>query len=401
MKLGLEVLLTDVALQKALAGRRVALVAHPASVTEDLTHSIDALKRVPGIRLTSAFGPQHGMRGDKQDNMVESDDSIDPVHDIPVFSLYGRVRRPTAAMLDTFDVVLFDLQDVGCRIYTFLTTLFYVMEDCARAGKAVWVLDRPNPAGREIEGTLLGPDWYSFVGGARIPMRHGLTLGEIGRWYLREKKLDLDFRVIAMEGYDPTHGPGHGWPVGSRSWVNPSPNASSLNMVRCYPGTVMLEGTTLSEARGTTIPLEAMGAPDVDATLWLREMSRIEPRWMEGCRLRPCSFLPMFQKHAGALCNGFQIHVDTDGYAPARFRPYRLQALAFKALRSLRADYPLWRDFAYEYERDRLAIDLINGGPGLREWVDDAAAGPADFDALCARDEAAWRAASREFLLYP
>jgi uncharacterized protein YbbC (DUF1343 family) len=400
MKLGLEVLLADRALLSSLQHRRVALVAHPASVTHSLQHSIDALREA-GVNVVSAFGPQHGMRGDKQDNMVESEDYVDPRWGIPVFSLYGRVRRPTPEMLSTFDVVLFDLQDVGCRIYTFLTTLFYVMEDCARAGKSVWVLDRPNPAGREVEGTLLRKGWESFVGGACVPMRHGLTLGEIGQWYLREKRLDLDFRVVAMEGYRPSEGPGYGWPWGERSWVNPSPNAASLNMVRCYPGTVMLEGTTLSEARGTTIPLEAMGAPGLDVPAWIAEMARLEPRWLEGCRLRPCSFLPMFQKHFGQLCEGFQIHADTLDYRPERFRPYRLQALAFKALRRLHPEYSLWREFEYEYERDRLAIDLINGSSLLREWVDDPAAFPGDFEALCAPEEAAWREASLPFLLYP
>ncbi len=397
--MGVERLLADSSLQKELKGRRVALVAHPASVTNELTHSLDALAQ-SSLRLSAAFGPQHGMRGDKQDNMVESDDYVDPLHKIPVFSLYGKVRRPTPAMMETFDVALFDLQDVGCRIYTFLTTLFYMMEDCAKAGKSLWVLDRPNPAGREVEGSLLQEGWYSFVGGAKIPMRHGMTLGEIGRWYLAEKGLDLDFRVVPMEGYDPEKGPGFGWPVGQRSWVNPSPNAASLNMVRCYPGTVMLEGTHLSEARGTTIPLETVGAPGLDTLGLLKEMERIEPHWMEGCRIRPCHFLPMFQKHVGQLCSGFQIHVDTESYQPSRFKPYRLMALTFRAVRKHHPSFDLWRNFPYEYEFDRLAIDLINGGPSLREWVDDLKAPAQEFDKILQRDENTWREATRPFLLY-
>jgi uncharacterized protein YbbC (DUF1343 family) len=398
---GLDRLLSEQPLREELRGRRVALLAHPASVTADLRHGLDALAALPGLEITSAFGPQHGLRGDKQDNMVESPDFTDPVHGIPVFSLYGAVRRPTAAMLDTFDVLLVDLQDLGCRIYTFITTLRYVLEDCARAGKTVWVLDRPNPAGRPVEGLSLRAGWESFVGAGPMPMRHGLTLGELGHWFVNTLKLDVEYRVVAMAGWQPESAPGHGWPLHERSWVNPSPNAASLAMARCYAGTVMLEGTTLSEGRGTTRPLELFGAPDLDAAALLGRMHALAPGWLAGCRLRACWFEPTFHKHAGRLCNGLQLHVDDPGYDHATFRPWRLQALAFKALRQLRPDYPLWRDFAYEYEHGRLAIDLINGSPLLREWVDDPAAQPGDLDAIAGRDEAAWAEARREFLLYP
>ena len=401
MRFGIDQLLADGSLHRELAGRRVALLAHPASVTAELIHTLDALAAVKDLNLTSAFGPQHGLRGDKQDNMVESVNFDDPVHGIPVFSLYGDVRRPTPAMLDTFDVLLVDLQDVGCRIYTFITTLRYVLEDAARAGKSVWVLDRPNPVGRPIEGLTLRPGWESFVGAGAIPMRHGLTLGELGHWFVRSLDLHVDYRVIPMTGWQPESAPGFGWPVHERAWVNPSPNAPNLSMARCYAGTVMLEGTTLSEGRGTTRPLELFGAPDLDATVLLATMHKLAPAWLEGCRLRPCWFEPTFHKHAGQLCSGLQIHVDDPAYEHARFRPWRLQALAFKALRLLRPDYPLWRDFPYEYERGRLAIDVINGGPLLREWVDDPAATPGDLDVLTRRDEAAWAEQRRDFLLYP
>jgi uncharacterized protein YbbC (DUF1343 family) len=401
MEFGLDRFLADPGLRRPLAGRRVALLAHPASTTRDLTHGIDALAALPDLRLTAAFGPQHGLRGDKQDNMMESPDFVDPALGIPVFSLYGEVRRPTAAMLDTFDVLLVDLQDLGCRIYTFITTLRYVLEAAARHGKAVWVLDRPNPAGRPVEGTLLREGWESFVGAGPLPMRHGLTMGELARWFVATLKLDIECEVITMTGWDPDAAPGHGWPLLERSWINPSPNAPNLSMARCYAGTVMLEGTTLSEGRGTTRPLELFGAPDLDAAALLQEMSALAPRWLDGCRLRPCWFEPTFHKHAGTLCQGVQIHVeDTAHYDHAAFRPWRLMALAFKALRRLRPDYPLWRDFPYEYERDRLAIDLINGGPQLREWVDDPAATPADLDALTDPDEADWRTASAAFRRY-
>jgi uncharacterized protein YbbC (DUF1343 family) len=392
MRFGLDRLLAEPALRKPLAGRRVALLAHPASVTRDLVHSLDALAALDDIRLTAAFGPQHGLRGDKQDNMVESPDFDDPVHGIPVFSLYGEVRRPTPAMMDSFDVLLVDLQDLGCRVYTFITTLRYVLEEAARAGKAVWVLDRPNPAGRPVEGLRLRPGWESFVGAGPLPMRHGLTMGELGRWFVATLKLDVEYRVIEMEGWRPEEGPGYGWPILERTWVNPSPNAPNLWMARCYAGTVMLEGTTLSEGRGTTRPLELFGAPGLDARKLIARMRALAPHWLDGCGLRPCWFEPTFHKHAGKLCEGVQIHVeDPLHYDHGAFRPWRLQALAFKVLRELRPDYPLWRDFPYEYERDRLAIDLINGSELLREWVDDPAAKPGDLERLAAADEAAWR----------
>ncbi|MBS3935427.1 MAG: DUF1343 domain-containing protein [Sulfuritalea sp.] len=405
MKFGIERLLESPELRKPLAGRRVALLAHPASTTRDLTHSLDALgdrAALPDIKLTAAFGPQHGLRGDKQDNMVESPDFIDPAHRIPVFSLYGGVRRPTDAMMDTFDVLLVDLQDLGCRIYTFITTLRYVLEAAAQHGKAVWVLDRPNPAGRPVEGLALRPGWESFVGAGPMPMRHGLTMGELARWFVATLKLDVECEVVTMEGWQPEAAPGFGWPLGAREWINPSPNAPNLSMARCYAGTVMLEGTTLSEGRGTTRPLELFGAPDLDAAALLTEMRTLAPRWLTGCKLRPCWFEPTIHKHAGRLCQGIQIHVeDPAHYDHARFRPWRLMALACKALRRLYPDYPLWRDFPYEYERDRLAIDLINGGPLLRTWVDDPAATPADLDALARPDESRWQAESAARRLYP
>ena len=400
MKFGIERLLEEPALRQSLKGSRVALLAHPASVTGDLTHSLDALASLPDIRLTAAFGPQHGLRGDKQDNMMESSDFNDPVLGIPVFSLYGEVRRPTPAMMERFDVLLVDLQDLGCRIYTFITTLRYVLEAAARFKKRVVVLDRPNPAGRPVEGLTLRPGWESFVGAGPLPMRHGLTMGELALWFVRTLHLDVEPEVITMEGWEPGTGPGYGWPLGERSWVNPSPNAQNLWMARCYAGTVMLEGTTLSEGRGTTRPLELFGAPDLEPGKLLAEMQDLAPGWLRGCRLRECWFEPTFNKHEGQLCAGIQIHVEDGAYDHGAFRPWRLMALVFKALCRQRPDYGLWRDFPYEYEYDRLAIDLINGGELLREWVDDPEATPDDLDALATADEAAWKAEREAVLLY-
>ncbi|MDH3701239.1 MAG: DUF1343 domain-containing protein [Alphaproteobacteria bacterium] len=400
MKFGIDRLLADPALRAPLNGKRVALLAHPASVTQDLTHSLDALAACSDITLAAAFGPQHGLRGDKQDNMIESPDFNDPVHGIPVFSLYGEVRRPTDAMMDTFDVLLVDLQDLGCRIYTFITTLRYVLEAAAQHGKELWVLDRPNPAGRPVEGLTLRAGWESFVGAGPLPMRHGMTLGELGLWFIETLKLDTGYRVIEMEGWRPDAAPGFGWPLGERLWINPSPNAPNLPMARAYAGTVMLEGATLSEGRGTTRPLELFGAPDIDARRIMAEMQALAPQWLKGCRLRECWFEPTFHKHAGELCHGVQIHAEDPVYDHDAFRPWRLQALAFKAIRGLYPDYPLWRDFPYEYEHGKLAIDVINGGPLLREWVDDAAATPRDLEALAGPDEQAWLSARQAHLLY-
>jgi len=400
MKFGIDRFLEDSKLRKPLAGKRVALLAHPASVTRDLTHSLDALVALKDIRLTAAFGPQHGLRGDKQDNMIESRDFHDSVHGIPVFSLYGEVRRPTAAMMDNFDVLLVDLQDVGCRIYTFITTLRYVLEAAAQYKKSVCVLDRPNPVGRPVEGLKLRPGWQSFVGAGQLPMRHGLTLGELAKWFVRTFRLNVDCEVITMEGWNPTAAPGYGWPIGERAWINPSPNAANLWMARSYAGTVMLEGTTLSEGRGTTRPLELFGAPDIEPRSLLNKMESFAPEWLRGCRLRECWFEPTFHKHAGKLCAGIQIHVEDASYDHENFRPWRLVALVLKSLRALRPGYDLWRNFTYEYERDRLAIDLINGSDLLRQWVDDPGARSADLDALAIPDENSWSEERKSVLLY-
>ena len=373
MKFGLERLIEDKALRAPLAGKRVALVAHPASVTARLDHALDVLSALDDIKLAAAFGPQHGLKGDKQDNMVESADFTDPIHGIPVFSLYGEVRRPTGQMMSTFDVVLIDLQDLGCRIYTFITTLLYMLEEAARHGKSVWVLDRPNPAGRPVEGLALREGWESFVGAGPMPMRHGLTLGELGRWFIDHYRLDVDYRVIAMEGYDPDAAPGFGWPA-ERVWVNPSPNAANLNMARAYAGTVMLEGTTLSEGRGTTRPLELFGAPDIDAVKVMAEMRKLAPEWLTGCALREIWFEPTFHKHAKKHCGALQVHVTER----TRFDAYRFGLAVCAAVKKLwPADFA-WRTEAYEFRDDVPAIDLLTGRPAVREAIDAGL----DFDRI-------------------
>jgi uncharacterized protein YbbC (DUF1343 family) len=230
-------------------------------------------------------------------------------------------------------------------------------------------------------------------------MRHGLTMGELAKWFVKAKGIDVDLQVIPMQGWAPDDAPGYGWPM-SRAWVNPSPNASTLSMARAYAGTVMIEGTTLSEGRGTTRPLELLGAPDVDARALLAEMHTLAPQWLAGCRLRPFWFEPTFYKHVGRLCAGFQIHVDDESYDPAAFRPWRLVAHALKALRRLQPDYANWRHFDYEYEHGKLAIDVINCSELLRQWVDDRNATAADLDALAIPDETSWAAERRPLLMY-
>ncbi|QDK39439.1 exo-beta-N-acetylmuramidase NamZ domain-containing protein [Bdellovibrio sp. NC01] len=397
MKLGLEVLLSDSKKLKALKGKKVGLICHPASVDENLQHSLDLLSKK--IKLSCAFGPQHGVRGDKQDNMIESPNFVDPVHQIPIFSLYGEVRRPTAEMMSHFDVVLFDLQDLGCRIYTFITTLLYVMEECAKLNKKIIILDRPNPAGRVIEGFRMREGWESFVGAAPIPMRHGLTVGELALYFKDHYKLNLDLEVVKMKGYAPNKAPGYGWDM-KRPWVNPSPNAASLNMARAYPGTVLIEGTTLSEGRGTTRALEIIGASDIDFAKVLKEMKKKAPQWHKGVVLRECFFEPTFHKHVGKLCHGFQFHTDSIAYKHEQFKPFRLVALMLKVIRELYPNYPIYRDFAYEYVKDKLAFNVINGGPELKDWIENKNAKPADLDKALLKDEKSWDKERKKYLLY-
>ena len=389
MRTGLDRLLGDEKRLQRLRSTRVALLANPASMTSvalGFQHALDALVTKLGKAVSAAFGPQHGMRGDKQYNMEESPTYLDPQYGIPVFSLYGEVRRPTDEMLDSFDLLLFDLQDVGWRGYTWVATLLYVLEACA--------------AGRMVEGKNLVKGEESFVGVVPIPQRHGLTLGELSRYMVDHFGLDVGLEVIEMEGYSPDAGPGFGWPD-DLVWINPSPAIANINCVRCYTGTVLLEGTNLSEGRGTTTPLEVFGAPQLPVDAVLARMKALAPEWCEGCYLRPCFFQPFFDKYMRSLCAGVHIHADFPGYVPHRFRPYRLMSALFKAVRIVQPDFDLWRDFPYEYEpRHRHPIDVISGGPSLREWVDDSQASIGDWDRALCIDEHAWKEERQPYLIY-
>jgi uncharacterized protein YbbC (DUF1343 family) len=400
LRLGIDRLLSEEDLRRRLLDKRLAFLGHPASVTSDLTHSLDALMRSRDFRIVAAFGPQHGMRGEKQDNMIESDDYVDPIHRIPVHSLYGRVRRPTPEMLKGWDVVLVDMQDVGCRIYTFLTTLFYMMEALDGSDQEIWVLDRPNPAGREVEGHTLDMSFQSFVGAAEVPMRHGLTLGEAALWYRERKGLKINLQVIAMQGYDPLRAPGFGWPQEDLSWVNPSPNMPRLSCARVYPGTVLIEGTHLSEGRGTTIPLEIFGAPGLAIDEIVKTMQQWAPEWLRGCRLRSGFFEPTFHKFKGQLVSALQIHVDVPEYRPHVFKPYRLVTLFFKALHHRHPDFEIWKNPPYEYEEKLMPIDILSGHQKLREWVAMKEPAMALWDESLRQDEEAWLNERKPYLLY-
>lgn len=395
---GIDQLLDDSNLMTRLASARTALVGHPASVTRHGMHSMDALFAA-GVDLVRAFGPQHGMRGDKQDNMIESSDFLDPIHAIPIISLYSEHRRPTPDMLHDLDIVLFDLQDIGCRIYTYIATLKYFLEACGPLGVEVWILDRPNPAGRPVDGLYLESGAESFVGCDELPTRHGLTTGELAGWFVAKNNLDTHINVIKMQDYRPDAAPGYGWPT-EMPWINPSPNASSLNMARCFPGTVLLEGTLLSEGRGTTVPLEIIGGPGFPSQQIIDKLIAEVPHWTEGILLRACFFEPTFHKHQGLLCAGIQIHTDITDYDHAKFQPYRLIAGMLKAHYQLNPEQPIWRDFYYEYESNRIAIDVINGGSMLRTWVEDQDATLASFDEMLQLDINRWDLERADYLMY-
>lgn len=398
MKLGSEKLFSSEKLQKKYKGARVGVLCHGASVDKDLQHIMDNFFASKKFKLTCAFGPQHGIRAEKQDNMIESQDFIHPKYKIPIYSLYGEFRRPQKNMLDHLDVLFVDMQDVGCRIYTFLTTLLYCLEEFAENKKTLVVLDRPNPAGRPIEGNRLNMEFTSFVGAAPIPMRHGLTLGEAALWYKAAMNLDVDLHVIEMDGYSMKN---HldSWPK-DRVWVNPSPNIPRVSCTQMYPGTVLLEGTLTSEGRGTTLPLEMFGAPNFDGEKIIEAMTEMGKKHLQGAQLRACFFEPTFHKHQGKLCGGLQIHTDFPKYKMQEFFPYRVIALYLKAVRMLYPNFDLWRPAPYEYEKIKMPIDILSGDDRLRKWVDSNSSKFSDFEKTLAPDEKSWAKERKPYLLY-
>jgi uncharacterized protein YbbC (DUF1343 family) len=343
-----------------LRGQALGLVLHPASVSSELALAADALLAA-GYRLVALFGPQHGARGEKQDNMVESEHYRDPVTGLPVHSLYSEVRKPAPEMLEGLDALVFDLQDVGVRVYTFVWTMALCMEACAEAGLPFVVLDRPNPIGGSVrEGPVLHEGFTSFVGLHPVPLRHGLTCGELARWLNDARGIGCELEVVPCDGWRRDLS----WAETGLPWVLPSPNLPTPDSCAVYPGMVLLEGTNLSEGRGTTRPFELFGAPWLDPRALAEEVS---DEIGEGVILRPCWFEPTFQKHARSVCGGGQLHVtDRD-----RFRPVRVAVALLRACRELAPADFAWREPPYEYEEVLKPIDILWGGDGLRRGVDD------------------------------
>ena len=345
--------------RRDLLGPPLGLIVHPASVTADLIPSVDALRKA-GCDIAALFGPQHGARGEKQDNMVESEPFIDPQTGVPAHSLYGEVRRPTPEMLDGLDALIFDLQDVGVRVYTFIWTMTLAMEACRDAGLRFVVLDRPNPIGGTLrEGPVLQPGFESFVGLHPIPLRHGLTVGEMAQLANAHFGIGCELDVVPCDGWER----GMWFDGTGLPFVPSSPNLPTLDSCTVYPGMVLLEGTNLSEGRGTTRPFETFGAPFLEGHA-LAE--KLQDQGLPGVQFRACHFEPTFQKHAGARCGGAQIHV-TDR---ATFEPVRT---AFTILQQAKALAPAdfsWRDPPYEYETEKKPIDILWGSDALREGID-------------------------------
>jgi len=354
---GIEVLLDK--RKSLIRGARVGIVVHPASILPDFQHTADALFAGNEIRLVSLFGPQHGARGEKQDNMIESEFYRDPDIGLPVHSLYGETRRPTEDMMRDIDILIFDLQDAGTRVYTFISTMAHCMEACATYGRQMIVLDRPNPInGKQVEGNLLKADYRSFVGLFPIPMRHGMTIGELALLFNSEFGLHCNLTVVQMEGwqrdkwFDQTGLP----------WVQPSPNLPTPDSAVVYPGMVLVEGTCLSEGRGTTHPFELVGAPFIQSRQYAESLNVLG---LPGVWFRSAHFQPTFQKWAGRMCGGVQIHVrDRES-----FEPYLTGIAVISTAQALYPECFEWRDPPYEYEREKLPIEILCGGAEIPNMI--------------------------------
>jgi uncharacterized protein YbbC (DUF1343 family) len=358
MKLGLEVLLE--AKLDLLDGARVGLIVNPSSINSRFQHAANLFHQHPRINLTALFGPQHGIRGDTQDNMIEWQSFRDPRTGVSAYSLYGETRKPTPEMLENVDVLVFDLQDVGTRVYTFVYTMALAMEAARENGKRFIVLDRPNPIGGvRLEGNLLESAFSSFVGMFPIPMRHAMTIGELALMFNKEFGIGCELEVVRMEGwkrevyFDTT-----GFP-----WVMPSPNMPTLDTAIAYPGSVMFEGTNISEGRGTTRPFEIIGAPFIDPDLLTAQLNN---EHLPGVVFRPLHFQPTFHKYAGESCGGIQLHiVDRDS-----FKPVITAVAIITAIRQLYPNEFAWKQPPYEYVFDKMPFDVINGSSQLREDIE-------------------------------
>ena len=387
VRIGAEVLLSRS--RPFFRGDRIGLVVHPASILPDLRHTADAFMNDASLRLVALFGPQHGARGEKQDNMIESDHYRDPETGLPVHSLYSETRRPTEEMLADLDVLVFDLQDVGTRIYTFIYTMSYCMEACAEYGKRMVVLDRPNPInGRQVEGNLLELEFESFVGRYPLPMRHGMTIGELALLFNAQFKIDCNLSVVPMKGwkrskwFDQTGLP----------WVPPSPNIPTLDSAVVYPGMVLVEGTRLSEGRGTTRPFELVGAPYVRPG---ELAARLNSLGLPGVQFRPAYFEPTSQKWSGQTCGGVQVHLRDREV----FEPYLTGIAVLAAIRTLYPESFQWREPPYEYESDKRPIDMLAGTAMIPAQIESGLP-PAEIRAGWQADVARFLEQREPYLLY-
>ncbi|HET9195565.1 MAG TPA: DUF1343 domain-containing protein [Vicinamibacterales bacterium] len=385
VRLGSDALLSS----GKLRGRRVGVVCNHASIDRGFQHIVDRLAEAEGVTLAAIFGPQHGFRSDVQDNMIETPHGDDAARRVPVYSLYSETREPTSEMLKGLDVLVIDLQDIGARIYTYIYTMANCLRACGKHGVPAIVCDRPNPInGNDVEGQTLVRGYESFVGLFPIPMRHGMTIGELARLFNESFGLGASLDVARMDGWQRNmYADETGLP-----WVMPSPNMPTLDAAVVYPGTVLFEGTMLSEGRGTTRPFELVGAPWIDAERFAREMNELG---LPGAFFRPAVFEPTFQKHAKTTCGGCQIHV-TDR---AAFRPVLTGAALIQMFRRTNPGKFSWRQPPYEYEHDKLPIDILAGSDTLRQQVEAGLAPTAIADSW-RTDEAAFRDLRRPFLLY-
>jgi len=377
MKLGLEVLFES--RLDLLGGARVGLIVNPSSINSRFEHAADLFHQHPQIKLTALFGPQHGIRGETQDNMIEWQTFRDKRTGLPAYSLYGETRKPIPEMLADVDVLVFDIQDVGTRVYTFNYTMALAMEAARECGKRFIVLDRPNPiCGAQVEGNILEPEFRSFVGMFPIPMRHGMTTGELALMFNREFGIGCELEVVRMEGWRRTM-----WYEETRlPWVMPSPNIPTVDTAAVFPGGVMIEGTNVSEGRGTTRPFEIIGAPFIGPS---ELIDQLRTNHLPGVVFRPLHFQPTFHKFAGELCGGLQIHV-TERQS---FKPVITCVAIISAIRRLYPDYFEWKQPPYEYVYDKLPFDVIGGGSKLREQIEAGIAVP--------EIEKSWRTGLNEF----
>jgi len=356
MLLGSEKLLAS----PHLKGSRVGILANPASIDHGFRHVVDRLAQSSQCVLAAIFGPQHGYRSDLQDNMIETPHVKDRHRNMPIFSLYSETREPTKEMLDPIDVLVIDLQDVGARIYTFIYTMANCLRAAARHGVPVIVCDRPNPiGGTQVEGPTLEPGFESFVGQFRMPMRHGMTMAELAQLFNEHHGIHAELEVLPMEGWSRDMY----WDATDLPWVMPSPNMPTLDTAIVYPGTVLYEGTMLSEGRGTTRPFELIGAPWLDGDRLAESMNRVG---LEGVHFRGVTFEPTFQKHARVTCSGCQIHVTSR----AEFLPVKAGVSLLRECFRSGPDRFAWRDPPYEYEHDKMPIDILAGSPTLRQQVE-------------------------------